>query len=165
MTRFETNALLQSGDVNKTFEVFQQTIFLKRFFEKLFSIAKKFDRAPFTIELRGQPIQFNQPAEPRSWLSEVIDYEYEILVDVEALTGADDDLKMSRKIAKLQTLAPQVQAGILDPQTFATRTLEILGEDVNEWMTNGQVAPMPNQGGQRTFQEESLAQLKGGQEL
>lgn len=166
-TRFETMALMNVGDINKSFEVFQQTIFVKRFLDKLFVIAKKFDKTPFSIMVQGQTVEFNQPGVQDSWLSEFLGEDYEIKVDVESLTGPDDDLKMSRKLAKLQSLAPEVAAGLINAQKYARRKLEIMGEDdIQEWLQSGPVpGSLPQQGGQRTFQEESLAQLKGGQEL
>lgn len=164
-TATEVDYVQNISNANRGHEALQVTLFLRRLAELVFHIGRKFDRAPISIKLKGNPVKLNDPSVPDSWLDNIIgDNDYRVLVDTEALTSTDSRYKKAMELASLRELAPLVGQTI-DPVQYTKKVLELVGEgEYQDWLLNAQpMAPqgqLPQQGGVPRVEDVARAGIR-----
>jgi len=149
------NQLLDSRSQNQqAWGAVQAVKMHQRSVETCLSIAKEYDRDPMLVDIFGQNVPINDPAEPRSWLSAFLEEPSNILISDQQLRARDQDAQRQKRMAELDSLFPLVQAGYINPQKWTEEKLKAAGEqDPQDW------APQPVAAGPEMGGDPSMAGL------
>lgn len=133
-TKYEVAMSQAASEANRSGAVYGTMRYLQSMMEAVFRIGKDYDREPWTAIYNGRPIPMNDPKQPTSSLSVVLKDMPEVLVDQQALTAPDNQLKKQQEMSQLQQLAPYV-GKLINPETFVRRMLDVLGiSEADSWM-------------------------------
>jgi|GEM_PF-3727518 len=133
-TKFEIAQMQNAVSQNMSGTTFQTVRFLREAMTKVFDIAKRFDRDPFEVTVKGEIIAMNDPEDLNSQISAWLREPAQLVLTAESLTSQDDEAKRMRRMAQLERMAPYI-GQLYHPFQFATEFLRTLGiQDVDKWL-------------------------------
>jgi hypothetical protein len=106
------------------------------------------------IDVMGINVEVNN-GDPRMALTEWFSEPSDVIVSTEEILKGDTERERQNKIARLNALLPELQAGIIDPVKYTEEKLKALGYDPKKFMAMyQQEAAMMQPGQQQPGQEQ-----------
>jgi len=167
----EVGLLQQSSQIQGSWSRKQLAIFYKQIIERIFEIAKNYDRDPLVIEIDGQDYLMNNPDEPNTWIEFYLQDEAVVFVDETSLDIKDGEAEKLKKLAVLQQLQGDLQLGLINPEAYITEKINILGLDPSAFVKPpAPPAPQPGMvpGAEQGMEEQmppELAQMAQGMDI
>lgn len=130
-TATEATLIANQSSVQANWDVRQIALFFQDLVKKFTDIGREFDTAPLTVDVFGVDYTINDPKDPNTALSAILEDESPVLVTLEALYVQDQQRKRSNKLAELQALL----AMGFNPARVQEEILKTLGyQDRDEWL-------------------------------
>ena len=85
------------------------------------------------IDVMGINVEVNN-GDPRMALTEWFSEPSDVIVSTEEILKGDTERERQNKIARLNALLPELQAGIIDPVKYTEEKLKALGYDPKKFM-------------------------------
>ena len=126
-TAFEVNQIQQGAAKQGGWTDKQAAAFAVRTVEVVEAAAILGDEDPFSLNVMGHTIPFNDPRQPASDIANFLAMPTRVLVDAASLRRQDALQEGAMRVQQLQALAPLVGKAI-DPQWFAGEMLRAIGE-------------------------------------
>lgn len=152
--------LAQRSDTQGLWMRQQAAKYHRRKVEKFLEVARLFDRDPVVLDIQGRDIPINVPGVPQSFIDQFLDEPSRVVISEDALEFRDMRLERMQRSRELDSLAPLVQGGMVDPQWWATEKLKALGYDPAEAMPSLQAGGTDPSG---MLAQAAQALLQGGQ--
>jgi len=143
----------------------QQTLlYYTHLVEKVLEVARLFDRDPVLLDIEGQNIVFNDPAEPASFIKHFLEEPSVVLIDTTEMDADIAKAEKAQEMALLNQLFPFVGT-VIKPEFVAERALKALGvQNVDEALIRKDMTPaMPGAEGQQLPPEIMSMIQQGGQ--
>lgn len=135
-TATEIEMLAQQSGATGTWPLRQLTRWMRRTVETVMHLAKGFDDDPVRVNVGNVDMILNDPADPRTWLSNLFDDQAEVQISEEAVLYADGIRKRSERLLQLDRLRPEVEAGLIAPERYLREKLRTLGFDPDDgWVS------------------------------
>lgn len=100
--------------------------------QRTFEVAGKMmalgDQHPTQIDAQGYNVTLNDPRYPETSFASLFAEPSRVLVDRQSIEASDAAAKQSMRLAQLDSLAPEVAAGVISPVWMATEKLKAIGE-------------------------------------
>lgn len=110
------------------------------------TMVRKWDTSPVLLNVLGEQVLFNDPAEPSSMADVWFAERANVLVDAASLTGQDDVSRRAAQIGEHQQLFPLVQMGLVSPDWYTQAYLSKMG--VFDPAARAKAQPAPTAGPQ-----------------
>jgi hypothetical protein len=153
----EVQLVDQRSKTQGNWTVFQTARFFQRVVDAWSSVVLLGDDCPALIDVMGINVEVNN-GDPRMALTEWFSEPSDVIVSTEEILKGDTERERQNKIARLNALLPELQAGIIDPVKYTEEKLKALGYDPKKFMAMyQQEAAMMQPGQQQPGQEQQPA--------
>jgi hypothetical protein len=155
----EVQLVDQRSKTQGNWTVFQTARFFQRVVDAWSSVVLLGDDCPALIDVMGINVEVNN-GDPRMALTEWFSEPSDVIVSTEEILKGDTERERQNKIARLNALLPELQAGIIDPVKYTEEKLKALGYDPKKFMAMyQQEAAMMQPGQQQPGQEQQQPQV------
>jgi hypothetical protein len=136
-TATENQLIDQRSQTQSGWDLMQTTLYFTDLVQKVVAVGAIFDTDPVSLDIDGQMIPFNNPAQPASFLQHFLKDESMCLVDVQELDAGEAKAEKAQKLQLYNQLIPFAEQGLINPTVLVEKILKAIGErDPDQWLTD-----------------------------